>query len=195
MSAFAIFYVGAAVVTLGYVVLARRLLNPPEPSVPETPLECGDAPDDQRWQDEATEQLTTMVYGILCVSTGEFHYVSAGHPGPIQLPFNAEPVILESAGFPLGLTDEPYSERAVCLRPGDRLYLYSDGIPEAMNAAGEQFGNLRLLHGIAQRRGEPLQQSASSLLAEVLSWQGSEKTQDDISIVAVEMPVELTAKH
>ena len=138
---------------------------------------------------EATEQLTTMVYGILSVSTGDFHYVSAGHPGPIHLAINAKPMILESAGFPLGLTDEVYTERTIRLLGGDRLYLYSDGLPEAMDHAGDQFGNARLLQTIAQRRDEPLQQSVTSLLAEVLRWQGSERPQDDISIVAVEMPV------
>src|SRR5688572_14308738 len=58
--------------------------------------------------DAATEQLTTMVYGILSIPTGDFNYVSAGHPGPVHLAFGKEPVILESAGFPLGLTDGVY---------------------------------------------------------------------------------------
>jgi sigma-B regulation protein RsbU (phosphoserine phosphatase) len=144
--------------------------------------------------DEATEQLTTMVYGILNIPTGDFNYISAGHPGPVHLPFNAEPTILESAGFPLGLMDEDYSERTIGLGPGDRLYLYSDGVPEAMDAAGCQFGNLRLLRSIAERRHTPLQQSVTSLLADVLEWQGSEKPQDDISIVAVEIPVDLSTR-
>ena len=48
--------------------------------------------------DTATEQFATMVYGILDVATGEFRYVSAGHPGPVHLPSGAEPVILESRG-------------------------------------------------------------------------------------------------
>ncbi len=50
--------------------------------------------------DPATEQLTTMVYGILNAATGEFRYVSAGHPGPVHLSSGADPVILESQGFP-----------------------------------------------------------------------------------------------
>ena len=50
--------------------------------------------------DTATEQFATMVYGILNAATGEFRYVSAGHPGPVHLPSGADPVILESQGFP-----------------------------------------------------------------------------------------------
>lgn len=137
--------------------------------------------------DLATEQLTTMVYGILNVATGEFRYVSAGHPGPVHLPLRAEPVLLESRGFPIGLTDEAYEERSVVLGVGDRLYLYSDGIPEAMNPGGEQFGNARLLNAISQRRSEPLQESVVNLLGEIMSWHGTGRPKDDISILAIEL--------
>ena len=105
--------------------------------------------------DAATEQLTTMVYGILNAATGEFRYVSAGHPGPVHLPSGAGPLILESEGFPIGLTDDAYEERSVRLGPGDRLYIYSDGLAEAMDSAGQQFGSpdlsMRLAKGAANR--------------------------------------------
>ena len=79
--------------------------------------------------DTTTEQFTTMVYGVLDTSTGEFRYVSAGHPGPVYLPAGAGPVILESSGSPIGLAEDAYGERSVRLAAGDRLYLYSDGVP------------------------------------------------------------------
>lgn len=139
--------------------------------------------------DPATEQLTTMVYGILNAATREFLYVSAGHPGPVHLPSGADPVILESHGFPLGLADEAYQERSVHLGVGDRLYLYSDGVPEAMDPAGNQFGNARLLEAIERGRREPLQMSVAALLKEIARWHGSEDPQDDISILAVEVSV------
>ena len=140
--------------------------------------------------DAATEQLTTMVYGILNAATGEFRYVSAGHPGPVHLPSGAAPVILESQGFPMGLADDPYEERSIRLGAGDRLYLYSDGVPEAMDPAGKQFGSARLLEAIGKGGSESLKQSVADLLGEILRWPGSEKPQDDISILAVEVSVE-----
>ncbi len=79
--------------------------------------------------DTATEQFATLMYGVLDVSTGDFRYVSAGHPGPIHLPAAGPPVILASPGFPIGLAEEPYEERCIHLKAGDRLYLYSDGFP------------------------------------------------------------------
>ncbi len=136
--------------------------------------------------DAATEQLTTMVYGILDATTGEFRYVSAGHPGPVYLPSGADPVILGSDGFPLGLADEAYEERSVHLGVGDRLYLYSDGVLEAMDAAGTQFGNLRLLQAIGQGRSYSLVESTANLMLAIEQWLGLERSQDDISILSIE---------
>jgi sigma-B regulation protein RsbU (phosphoserine phosphatase) len=140
--------------------------------------------------DAATEQLTTMVYGILNSTTGCFRYVSAGHPGPVHLPYGGEPVILESEGFPLGLMDEAHEERLIRLVSGDRLYIYSDGVPEAMDPSGQQFGNDRLLAAVRRMRSAPLQQSVDDLAKEIVGWLGSERSQDDLSILAVELSAE-----
>ena len=137
--------------------------------------------------DAATEQFATMVYGILNVKTGEFRYVSAGHPGPVHLPCGAEPVILESDGSPIGLADDAYEERSVRLMAGDRLYLYSDGVSEAIDPAGTLFGDARLLEAILQCRSEPLQQAVVAFGEKVALWQGSEKSHDDISILGIEV--------
>jgi sigma-B regulation protein RsbU (phosphoserine phosphatase) len=139
--------------------------------------------------DAATEQLTTMVYGILDTATGEFRYISAGHPGPVHLRSGTDLVILESQGFPIGLAGDAYEERSVRLGAGDRLYLYSDGVPEAMDPAGNQFGNALLLEAIGQGRSKSLQESVASLLGDIARWHGSERPQDDVSILAVEISV------
>ena len=64
MSAFAIFYVGAGALAIGFLVLARRLLAPRAPEIAPTPEQWGLAPDDLRWEDEALEEhhhgLTTV---------------------------------------------------------------------------------------------------------------------------------------
>lgn len=140
--------------------------------------------------ESATEQFATLVYGILDTASGEFRYVCAGHPGPVYFPSDSPPVILASQGFPIGLAgDNAYDEQSVRLRAGDRLYLYSDGVPEAMDPAGQQFGDARLLETIGQRRLEPLQESVARLLTTSSQWHGSECPQDDISILAVELSI------
>jgi sigma-B regulation protein RsbU (phosphoserine phosphatase) len=136
--------------------------------------------------DSATAQFTTLVYGVLNAATGELRYVSAGHPGPVHLQRDSAPVILDSDGSPIGLADDAYEERSIHLAAGDRLYLYSDGVPEAMDAHGNPFGEARLLAAIDQERSELLNEGVATLAESIARWRGSEKPQDDISILAVE---------
>jgi sigma-B regulation protein RsbU (phosphoserine phosphatase) len=137
--------------------------------------------------DPATEQFATLVYGVLDATTGEFRYVTAGHPGPVHLPVGGSPVVLESRGFPIGLADDAYTERTVRLAVGDRLYLYSDGLPEAMNPAGEQYGDARLLAAVEGGRSVSLAAAVAALQAEVERWCGAAGRHDDMSIVAAEL--------
>ena len=137
--------------------------------------------------DPATEQFATIVYGVLDTVSGEFRYISAGHPGPVHLPDGGAPIILESQGFPIGLAEDAYDERSVRLRPGDRLYLYSDGVAEAMDPAGKQWGDVQLLKAIGEGRSEPLKSAVASLLERNTRWRGTRRPHDDLSILAVEM--------
>jgi sigma-B regulation protein RsbU (phosphoserine phosphatase) len=137
--------------------------------------------------DPVTEQFATLIYGIFDTATGEFRYASAGHPGPVHVPAGRDPVILASHGFPIGLADGPYEERTVSLAAGDRLYLYSDGVAEAMSPAGKQFGDARLLQVISEGRSRPLRESVAKLSERVAQWHGSEKLEDDVSILALDV--------
>jgi len=182
------------------VTLSRLLSPPSEPSSiliqhrdaldrPDVtpPAEVADRLNRLFPYDPATEQFATLLYGVLDVSTGDFRHASAGHPGPLHLPAGGFPVILESPGFPIGLAEEAFGERSVRLAPGDRLYLYSDGLPDAMSPGGERFGDARLLEAIVRGRGEPLREGIATLLGEIARWHGGEHPQDDISILAVEV--------
>jgi len=137
--------------------------------------------------ENSTEQFATMIYGVLNSVTGEFRYVTAGHPGPVHLPAGAPPVVLPSRGRPIGLAQQPYEDRSVRLAAGDRLYLYSDGLSEAMNPAGETFGDDRLLEAIGRVRSQPLREGVTALLGEIQRWCGAAGAQDDVSILAVEI--------
>jgi phosphoserine phosphatase RsbU/P len=136
--------------------------------------------------DEATEQYFTMVYGELNLATGEFRYVSAGHPGLVYLPAAGGGRIVEGRGAPIGLAQQPYEEQALTMAPGDRIYLYSDGIPEATDADGLPFGGDRLLEALERGRGELLNQVVASLMDELERWTGSVGLRDDVSLVAAE---------
>jgi len=137
--------------------------------------------------DTAVGQFATLIYGVLDLSTGDFRHVCAGHTGPLHLPVVGPPVILENPGFPIGVADEDYEERHFHLAPGDRLYLYSDGLPDATNASGEHFGDARLLQAVDRGRTEPINEGIAMLLEEIARWHGRESPKDDISILAVEV--------
>ena len=184
------------------VTLSRLLSPPSDPSsilIPDqkvldqfdvsNPAEVADLLNRLFPFDTATEQFATLMYGVVDVSTGDFRYVGAGHPGPLHLPAVGRPLIVETPGFPIGLAEEPYKERAIHLAAGDRLYLYSDGLPDATNSSGEQFGDARLLEAVDRGRAEPLREGINTLLSEIEQWQGGERPKDDISILAVEVSV------
>jgi phosphoserine phosphatase RsbU/P len=135
-----------------------------------------------------TEQYFTLVYGVLDVSTGDFRYTLAGHPGPILLSAQGKAKILPGRGYPIGLADgpKPYNEWCIRLTPGDRLYLFSDGVPEAVSLDGHPYGNDRLLEKIEAGRPEPLCAVVNELISEVESWSGIATVRDDVSVLAVE---------
>ena len=140
--------------------------------------------------DAGTEQFFSLLYGVLNLRTREWRYVSAGHPPPILLARNADaPRVLASApALPIGLGEKGYQEQVVALQPGDRVYLYSDGIPEAFNRQGEPFQMLRLLEVLAEGRSRSLADSVAALWRAIEIWCGGAALADDASLVALEIP-------
>ncbi len=141
--------------------------------------------------DPDTRQYFTCVYGVLDCQTGEFRYVCAGHPGPIHLPNGRPPVRLQHPGRPIGLLPASlaaagWTDHSVTLAPGDRIYLFTDGIPEAADPAEEEFGFERLQEAIAAGRSDALQSSADALVARVETWCGEAGVADDVSVLAIE---------
>ena len=135
----------------------------------------------------ATEQYFTMVYGILDLESLQFRYISAGHPPLVHVPAGAPATILEAPGFPIGITLADYEEHTVRLKPGDRLYLYSDGIIEAKDARQQLFGTRGLADFLDEGRATPLEGTVTDLLGAVERWSGTDRLHDDVSILAVEV--------
>lgn len=136
--------------------------------------------------DSATEQFFTIVYGILYVRARRFRYVSAGHPGIAHLRQTTEPILHQMPGFPIGL-GAGYKEHTLELEPGDRLYLYSDGVTEARSIEGKFFGNKRLVETLARGQTQSLSGSIALLLDDLRQWCGDTPFRDDVSVLAVEI--------
>jgi sigma-B regulation protein RsbU (phosphoserine phosphatase) len=80
-----------------------------------------------------------------------------------------------------------YEEATTVLRPGDRLYLYSDGVSEAMSGADETIlGDDRLLALVKERSSVPMAESIESLLSAVNNWCDPKSPSDDVSLLGCE---------
>ncbi len=138
--------------------------------------------------DPATGQFFTLSYGVLDLETFAFRHVSAGHPGPVHMPRAGPARLLTAPGFPVGLVEAAvYQERVLQLEPGDRLYLFSDGIPEALGATGEAFGGERFLATLTEGRAGSLDDSLEHVSGAVRAWCAPGRPADDVSLLAVEI--------
>ena len=127
----------------------------------------------------------TMIYGLLNVCTRRLHFTVAGHPPPILVRKGSPPESLDMPGFAIGMFDEAeYEESVIDLQPGDRLFLYSDGLTEEVNGRDEEFGEERL-RSIADCQALGLQETVEALIQKVVSWRGEEHLRDDVQILAV----------
>jgi sigma-B regulation protein RsbU (phosphoserine phosphatase) len=99
----------------------------------------------------------TALYGVLDIEGRRFTYVNAGHNSAFLCRAGgANFDYLEATGPLLGTFETvTYKERAVEIRPGDVLVLYTDGVTEAMDASGDLFGDDRLRDVIRAKRAEP----------------------------------------
>jgi sigma-B regulation protein RsbU (phosphoserine phosphatase) len=96
------------------------------------------------------DRYATLFYGVFDQATRTLRYVNAGHTPPAVLRNSGTIEWLESGGAPVGMfPDARYEENIVQLHPGDLLIAYSDGIVEAINPAGEEWGVQGLLQAAA----------------------------------------------
>ena len=130
----------------------------------------------------------TLLYGVLHLPTGRFDYCSGGHPALVRLPAGGGDVELHATeSFPIAFVpDVEYEQKTLQLVPGDRLFLYSDGVPEAMDKDRNPYGDDAMAACIAQFRGAPIEAGVKGLLEAVETWCQPNGPLDDVSILGVE---------
>ncbi len=132
-------------------------------------------------------QYFTMVYGILDIRTGEGSLTQAGHPSPIHQKGDGSVRRIGDGGFPIGMVPGvDYEEHPITLLPGERLFLYSDGITECANPEGRMFGAERLMAIIRRGHGESLRTVIRQIEAELSEFRGGGGYLDDVSLLALE---------
>ena len=132
----------------------------------------------------------TMIVGRADIPRRRLAWASAGHPPGLILRARDQAVERLSASSPvLGLEPElrGVAEKEVELGPGDRLILYTDGLTEARDGAGQLYGVERLEKLFAEHGREPLAEMARSLVAGVDGFRAG-PARDDILLLAVAFP-------
>ncbi len=129
-----------------------------------------------------TDSYLTIGYADIDLQTGRVRLVQAGHPHPLIQRRNGQVELLGEGGLPIGLVPAAsYTTVNATLQPGDRLFLYTDGITECTNRDGEEFGEAGLeatLRRLATSQGADL---LDALKWELTTWAGKEEFGDDVS--------------
>jgi sigma-B regulation protein RsbU (phosphoserine phosphatase) len=145
------------------------------------------------YEDNPQGMFVTVFLCILDLLTGKMTYANSGHNPPL-ISLSGEPyrfMKLEK-GVPLGMfEDSRYQSCALDLRAGDKLYLYTDGVNEAMNREGEQFGNGRLLERANTFRDLPPEKFDGAMRQELALFARGAEQSDDITTLVIAY----TGKH
>jgi sigma-B regulation protein RsbU (phosphoserine phosphatase) len=127
-------------------------------------------------------RFTTAILGSYDPASGELIYVNAGHNAPVVRRSNQSMEFLDKGGLPLGIEPSAvYETGTVSLRAGDTLVMFTDGVVEAFNAAGDEFGNGRWLNAIRNLPSGTAAQSLQYLMRQVDEFVGATRQADDIT--------------
>jgi len=134
----------------------------------------------------------TMIYGVIDLATGEGKLCQAGHPTPFIVTPDGEARTVGNGGAPVGLMpDLGWADVSFSLAPGERLCLFSDGITECENLAGEQFGQMRLQAALQAGSGLALNALLPQFARHLIHWRSGENSEphamaDDVSLLVIE---------
>ena len=135
-------------------------------------------------QSRMTTRFVSLFYGEI-EEEGNFMYVNAGHPPPLH--FHAGGVtMLKQTGMVLGPSStSTYSRGFRLLERGDAILMYTDGMFEAHDAKGNEFGIERLQEAFLAVRDRPADEIARSLIDAVRNYAGGSEPEDDQTVVVL----------
>jgi sigma-B regulation protein RsbU (phosphoserine phosphatase) len=127
-------------------------------------------------------RFTTAVLSEYNPNSRRLTYVNAGHNAPILRRANGTLETLEVGGLPLGIRPATnYETASLELKPGDALIFFTDGVVEAFNGGGEEFGNARWLNAMRNLPDWDAQQTLQFLMKRVDEFVGATRQSDDIT--------------
>ena len=130
-----------------------------------------------------TNMFVTMFVGVLDLPTGRLRYCNAGHDRPVIVGRDELPVI---ANLPIGLfNDFRYEQQETTLGAGDMLFLYTDGLTEAMNPTHQQFTQNRMMTILDASAGLSPEELLAKMSDEVRSFAAGAEQSDDLTMMAI----------
>jgi sigma-B regulation protein RsbU (phosphoserine phosphatase) len=138
--------------------------------------------------DNDTAMFVTVFSGILNTRTGEVLYSNGGHNPPYLLSKTLGLKVLDdNSGTALGISEgSSYSTGRITLQAGDGIFLYTDGVTEAMDSNGEMFSDERLTNFLANQKDFKPEEITRSTLAEVINFSTGTPQADDITVMAIQ---------
>ncbi|MDR2070897.1 MAG: SpoIIE family protein phosphatase [Treponema sp.] len=139
------------------------------------------------YKDNEESMFVTAFMGYLDIPSGKFTCVNAGHNPPLIKRGDKFEWLKIKRGFVLGgVEDMVYREEETTFNPGDMLYLYTDGVTEAMNTERQLFTEARLLQAAAAKSDWDLREFAVSIKKEIDAFAGGAEQADDITMLALQ---------
>jgi len=169
-----------------FMAVSRTLLRATA-SRGSAPDECMRQVNQILHQESISSMFVTCFYGVLNTRTGEIHYSNGGHHLPYILRTDGRVEAMEPfGGLILGaFKHAAYETGEIALQPGDCIFLYTDGITEAMNPDGEQFSNERLVESLQRVNGSPVEDIVGKVIDNVKEFTAGATQSDDMTILAV----------
>jgi sigma-B regulation protein RsbU (phosphoserine phosphatase) len=134
-----------------------------------------------------TEHYFTLLLAILDTHSGEVEFTQAGHPSPLIHRNSGHIEPIGAGGLPVGLIEgAEFPGETVQLCAGDRLLIYSDGMTECANRAGQFLGEEGLASGLKALQGLPGPQSLDALMHTLAAFNGGPGFEDDVSAVLLD---------
>jgi serine phosphatase RsbU (regulator of sigma subunit) len=136
-----------------------------------------------------TATFVTMFYARFDQARKTLEYANGGHNPPLLIRTRTNEVMeLEAGGPILGILKDPqYSNTVVALNQGDILTLFTDGVTEQENDAGDEFSTGRLKEVVLSREAEPASALVASITEAVATFAGTKPQVDDLTVVVVKI--------
>ena len=153
-----------------------------------TPAEVLEKVNKEICENNQMEMFVTVWLGILELSTGKMVAANAGHEYPVIGHAGGEfEIIKDRHGFVVGgMEGVKYKDYELQLMPGDKLFVYTDGVPEATNAKNELFGVDRMLEALNADKHAPVEEMLRNVRKAVSEFAAGAEQFDDLTMLAME---------